>query len=642
MLNFFRLQVTHQQSSSSLLDRSVRFIAFTLAIAIFYGITAVLSVSFATLPGKVTAVWLPSGFATALVSLFGMRALPGIALGSIFGLLPDFLTMNPVPSLPNLIFINIAIAVADCLEPTVNIFILKWLTGAPPAFNQLRSVVTFILSMFTGPLISATIGITSLSLIQVSPWESYSFSWLTWYLSTMISSLLFTPPLLLWQQQAWSKPRLHWIETTLTFGASLGLSWVIFIKGYPLEYIFLPFLMWNVFRSGSLFTSLFVSLISIIAIWATARGFGPYVSISPTRSLLLLQSFMAVCSTTNLVLAAVVHERKSAELALAKSLASLEQQVENRTAELQESKAIVDGFFSAAPVGLGIIDQQFKYVQVNQLLADWNGSSIEEHLGQTIQQITPDIATNLGYIHQYVLSFGQPILNREETKIISGQPEDNQTWLMSYFPILDDQQQPSKVGMIVTEISDRKRLEIQLKRQAREDQLTTISNRLHFKEASELEWRRCKRNQKPFSLILLDIDEFKKYNDTYGHVAGDACLVQVAKLLLTVVGRAGDLVARYGGEEFIILLPETDAMGAAHVAELVCKSLQEKQIPHGGSVVCGYLTVSLGVATCIPNVSLQVDDVIQAADEALYESKRQGRDRLTTVSIVSGMNKAID
>jgi diguanylate cyclase (GGDEF)-like protein/PAS domain S-box-containing protein len=630
---FFNLKAPHRQSFR--LVRSMKFIAFSLAIAIFYGINADLSTSFATLPGKVTAVWLPSGFTTALFAWFGVRVLPGIAVGSISGLLPHLLTMNPPLSLANLIFLNITFTVANCLQPAVNIFVIKRLTGLPPTFSQLRPVVAFIVSAFVGPSLSATIGITSLCLVQSTLWENYGFSWLTWCLSSTLANLLFMPSLLLWRRQAWLRLRTHWPEIVLTLLLGLGLSWITFIQGYPIEYIFLPLLMWTVFRSDIFFTSLFVSLISIIAIWATTHGLGPYVSNSPTRSLLLLQSFMAVCSITTLVLSAVINERKLAQIDLQQALASLEQQVTSRTAELNESKAIVDGFFSAAPVGLGIIDQQLQYVQVNQLLADWNGVSIQDHLGKTIQQIIPDLATNLGCIHQYVLSFGQPVLNREETRIVSGQPEDNRTWLMSFFPILDAQQHPSKVGMIVIEISDRKRLEIQLKQQAREDQLTTIANRLHFKESSELEWRRCKRNHQPFSLILLDIDEFKKYNDTYGHVAGDACLVQVAKMLMMVVGRAGDLVARYGGEEFIILLPDTDAAGAVHVAELVRKNLKEQQISHGGSTVCGYVTVSLGVATCVPNDLLQVDDLIQAADEALYDSKRQGRDRLNLVSIAS-------
>jgi integral membrane sensor domain MASE1 len=251
MLHFFKSTATRQWLSRSSVMRAARFIAFSLAIAIGYYITAKLSVSFATLPGKVAAVWLPSGLATALVAWFGVRALPGIALGSLVGSWPDLLTMEPPLSLPNLIFLNLAFIVANCLEATTNIFILKCLTGLRPTFNQLRPVVFFILSMFVGPLLSATIGITSLSVVGYSPWESYGFAWLTWCLSTTLSSLLFTPPLLLWKHQLHFKlRRLQWIEIFLTLGFGFGCSWITFIQGYPLEYIFLPMLIWSVFRSA--------------------------------------------------------------------------------------------------------------------------------------------------------------------------------------------------------------------------------------------------------------------------------------------------------------------------------------------------------------------------------------------------------
>ncbi len=528
MLQFSNLKATFSRSDGSRLIRSTKFIALSLVIAIAYGIAAKLSIDFATLPGKITAVWLPSGLTTALVAWFGVAALPGIILGSIAGTLPSLLTMNPPISIFQIVFLNAIFALANCLQPIINIAVIKRLTGLQPAFNQVRSVMIFILSTPVGPAISATIGVTGLCLAHSSPWESYGFSWLTWCLASTLANLLFTPPLLLWHKKSWSKLYLHWDEKALILLLGLGLNWLTFLKGYPVEYIFMPMFIWAAVRSGSFFTSLFVSLMSAMAIFMTSRGLGPYITASPTRSLLLLESFIAVCSVTTLILSAAIQERKSAEVALEKTLASLEQQVSERTAEL------------------------------------------------------------------------------------------------------------------LTEISDRKQLEIQLKLQVRQDQLTAISNRLHFKEASELEWRRCKRSKQPFSLILLDIDKFKNYNDTYGHVAGDACLVQVAKILSAVVGRAGDLVARYGGEEFVILLPETHAIGAVHVAGLVRQRLQDQQIPHSGSTVCAYVTVSLGVATCVPNASLQVDDVIQAADEALYESKRQGRDRLTSVSITSGVSKAIN
>jgi diguanylate cyclase (GGDEF)-like protein len=615
----------------------MRWLAFNLIIAIAYGLTAKFSVEFATLPGKVSPVWFPSGLATALVAYFGVwKVIPGIAFGGMVNLFLDLLTLTPPISGPNLIFLTVFIILGDCLQPIVTIRVIQQLTGLPLAFSQVRTVAIFILSTIVGPALSATIGITAFCLVQVSSWNNYGISWFTWCLASTLANLLFTPPLLLWRGQSQLQIPFHRREGLLISGLGICLGWGMFIKTYPVEYMFLPLILWSTFRAGGFFTSVLISLMSVIAIVMTAKGLGPFLMESRTESLLLLQSFIAVCSATNVILTAAIHERRVAELALGDTLASLEEQVEHRTSELRESKAIVDSFFSSAPMGLGIVDRELNYVQVNQLLANFNGVSIADHLGQPIRHISPDRASKLEPSYQQVLFTGQPILNREESwisPILPAQEAQEQTWLTSYFPILDIHNLISKVGVIMMEISDRKQLEHQLKLQARQDPLTALSNRLHFKEASEAEWQRCRRNWQPFSLILIDIDEFKRYNDTYGHLAGDACLVQVANLLLTVVGRTSDLVARYGGEEFVILLPGTNAIGAACVAELLHQQLRTQNIPHSSSSVCHYLTISVGIATCIPNPDLQVEMVIQTADEALYESKRRGRNRTTRVTL---------
>lgn len=609
----------------------VKWITVTLAIAIAYSIAATLCLAFAPLPGGTTAIWLPSGLTLAFFTWYRWLAFPGIALGSLIGLVPDYLKVDPPLSIPVFVFLNLVCVAANCFQPAFGVALIKRLTGASPAFNQVHSVNGFIIAAVVSPMLSATFAITSVCLVQFIPWTGYGDAWLTWWLASMLAHLLFTPPLLLWRSKSSWKlgSRSQFCGMILALGLSLVISWAVFIQSYPIEYAFLPVLIWSVFRFGRVFTSVVVCIISVMAIVMTSRGLGSFVTNSPTGSLLLLQSFVAVCSITTLVLGAVIQERRAAELALERTLNSLEQQVEERTAELQESKATLDGFFAAAPVGLGIVDHQLRYVRVNQLLSEINGVSIEQHLGETLWQVLPNLAPHLEPIYQKVFITGQPILNREESSKTIAQPEVERTCLTSYFPISSTYQAPAKVGVIVMDISDRKQMELQLQLQARRDGLTAIPNRLHFQESVEAEWRRCVRTQKPLSLILLDIDEFKRYNDTCGHLAGDVCLTQFANLLLAVMHRAGDLVARYGGEEFVVILPDTDAAGAVHIAHLICQQLHQRRIPHPSSSVAAYVTASLGVATCFPSPSLQLNDLIQAADEGLYESKRQGRDRIT-------------
>jgi diguanylate cyclase (GGDEF)-like protein len=160
------------------------------------------------------------------------------------------------------------------------------------------------------------------------------------------------------------------------------------------------------------------------------------------------------------------------------------------------------------------------------------------------------------------------------------------------------------------------------------DGLTEIANRRRFDEFIDLEWRRAVRSSTPMSLIMIDIDFFKAYNDTYGHQSGDDCLKRVANALNTALNRPGDLAARYGGEEFSVVLAGTHPAGAAAVAEALRSRVEGLDIPHAGSRVSDRVTISLGVASMVPVRESSPADLISKADRALYAAKRAGRNRV--------------
>ncbi|MTW13752.1 diguanylate cyclase [Pseudoduganella eburnea] len=160
------------------------------------------------------------------------------------------------------------------------------------------------------------------------------------------------------------------------------------------------------------------------------------------------------------------------------------------------------------------------------------------------------------------------------------------------------------------------------------DALTGVANRRSFNDALDNEWRRCARSHTPLSVIMIDIDHFKLYNDAYGHQAGDICLRQVANAMVQCAGRTPDLLARYGGEEFVILLPQASAEGAETVAQRILAAVRELAIPHRMSSAGDTVTVSLGISTIVPaEGSCDADSLVRVADGALYEAKKEGRNR---------------
>jgi diguanylate cyclase (GGDEF)-like protein/PAS domain S-box-containing protein len=205
-------------------------------------------------------------------------------------------------------------------------------------------------------------------------------------------------------------------------------------------------------------------------------------------------------------------------------------------------------------------------------------------------------------------------------------------WIEAALRIAEDPLtgRPDGIVAVSRDITERKRLETQLTELARTDGLTELANRRTFDEALVLEVRRASRQSTALSLILIDVDRFKLYNDTFGHPAGDECLRAVAGALDAVVGRPGDLVARYGGEEFVLLLPATDASSAMVVAEKARAAIEALAIPHGANQPSGIVTISVGVATGISTPAAGGIDqgwLVQAADAALYRAKSEGRNR---------------
>jgi diguanylate cyclase (GGDEF)-like protein len=167
---------------------------------------------------------------------------------------------------------------------------------------------------------------------------------------------------------------------------------------------------------------------------------------------------------------------------------------------------------------------------------------------------------------------------------------------------------------------------LQLERLATVDALTQVANRRRFDDYLQQEWQRLSRERGQLSLILCDIDDFKRYNDCYGHLAGDRCLTSIAQTLRNAVKRPADLVARYGGEEFAIILPNTPVVGAIQVARAIVTATRALAISHIGSRVSSIVTVSLGVAAMVPTSSCSYHILVDAADRSLYEAKEKGRD----------------
>ncbi|NET16544.1 MAG: diguanylate cyclase, partial [Okeania sp. SIO1H6] len=321
-------------------------------------------------------------------------------------------------------------------------------------------------------------------------------------------------------------------------------------------------------------------------------------------------------------------------------------------AQVRENESKLRQFLDAMPVAVGIVDASGHPYYTNHIARELLGNITSSEVSQVYQIYQagteekypeanlPIVRALHGEtvrddnieIHQgdrriAIEAFGTPVYDKQGKIKYAITTFQDITERKQAEKILSDYNQTLQ-QQVAQRTAQLEQANQELLRIANLDGLTQIPNRRSFDQYLAVEWRRHLREQQFLSLIMIDIDYFKRYNDHYGHQGGDDCLIRVAQAISQVPQRPTDLVARYGGEEFAVILSNTNIEGAFTIAEFIRQAIASLFIPHAQSEVSQFVTLSLGVASIIPNFEDTAEDLIGLADEALYEAKRQGRDRV--------------
>ena len=294
------------------MDKKRLDLAIAAALAVVYFCAAKLGLRFALVHPSATALWAPTGITLAAFLIFGFRVWPGAFFGAFFA--------NLTTAGSSLT--SIGVATGNTLEGVVGCYLVSRFARGLQTFERVQDVFKFaFLAGMVSTAISATVGVTALSLGGFADWAAYGSIWRTWWLGDGVGAVVVTPLVLLWREN----PRFNWtrrqiIELALLFSGLIFTAWIVFggrfhseVKNYPLEYMCIPFLIWAAYRFGRRKAVTATCVLAGIATWGTLHGFGPFSRQALNTSLLLVQSFVGIVAVTSLALAAEVSERKRAD-----------------------------------------------------------------------------------------------------------------------------------------------------------------------------------------------------------------------------------------------------------------------------------------------------------------------------------------
>lgn len=292
--------------------------------------------------------------------------------------------------------------------------------------------------------------------------------------------------------------------------------------------------------------------------------------------------------------------------------------------KLRKTKSRLETLIANMPYGIIALDKDYENILLNHQYKNIFHLPYDENNKMNVDDIQQKVASVFVDEENFVEKSMEIITNRQKVLGEEWNLKDGRIVSRDAVPIYINGTYDGYLWQYI-DITKQKKMEQELKEASLLDGLTKISNRRFFDETISKEWLSGSRNSRPLTLIMLDIDCFKNYNDTYGHPRGDECLIMVAQTIKENIRRPLDVVCRYGGEEFVVILPDTNKLGGRKTAEKIRAAIEALEIPHIKSSVSPYITCSLGVATVIPSKLSTPDEIIRMCDKALYHSKNSGR-----------------
>ena len=515
-----------------------------LTLAGLYFIAAKLGLSLAFEQANTSPVWPPTGIAIAAMVYFGLRASPGILLGAYI--------VNTMTGLPALLALSIA--VGNTFEAIVVFYLLSRFVVMYP-FSRVIHVTKFVVIVLLATLVSATVGVTSLALGGIIDWNVYGVLWSTWWLGDIVGGLIIAPLLLCWAKSDENEFSINQlIEALLITGVTFFCIELVFSNwfsigedNYPIAFIYLPISMWVAYRYMQKGATLYLITVSILAIYGTSQGYGPFVSESVNESLLLLQGFMGVMVIATLVLAASVDESKKANEKLIDSQSKLKSIVDAQTSYLKVAEnelVLAENVFNKSVQAIFITDNNGIILRANSAFNKITGYSNAEIIGRD-----PRFLRSGKHDKAFFDELWHELLNEGSWQ---GEVWDRRkngeifpTW-QTMTAVRDDQNQLIQFISIFSDISEKKLSEERIHHLAHYDIVTGLKNRAAFHDQLAKSISHADRQGHKLALLYLDLDNFKLINDASGHPVGDMLLKHIATRIKSMI-RQEDTVARLGG-----------------------------------------------------------------------------------------------